>query len=400
MFGFFGPPSKKKFAAMLIKRIAAAGGPTDFVFDENTFVLKRKSQVAYLGNVHTAYCQATSKEIRTRLLDNFTSALLPQANQEPTFDEVRPHLVATVRERVLFSFSSLHWEIETDEAQVPPQVSEPISAWFVRTLALDYPGHLAFVNEKQIQDWGILTEDAFAVGLENLRNATTPKFSHTQGVFKGTWDDDYDSSRILLPGLFDDLPIKGEPVVVIPNRLTLLVAGSDDPDAIVRMLTQAEEILQSTAKNQNMAPLILKGGQIAEYSVSPSSPIFNAVERARKMAAMTYYEEQKKILESLYEKSGKDLFVASYTLMRHQGAQDEFRSHGVWSRDIATLLPVTDEVIFHDHTLPEGSQIAAKCSWKRVCAVLGDLMLDTKMFPTRFYVSKFTTPEQLRLLRK
>lgn len=396
MFGLFGPPKKQEFASILMEKIKAAGGPSDFVYDEASFTLKRKANVVYLGHVHETYCQASKSE-REAIILNFARGL-QEKSDDVSFDEVRPHLVAVVRERVYFAFTALHWEIETDEKKMPLQLSRPVSRWFTTSVVIDAPGSMTFVTEENLKSWGIYEDEAFAIGLENLQAATSPKFSGGDGLFRGEWNDDFDSSRILLPGLFDDLPLVGDPVVVLPNRSTFLVAGAGDPQAIARMLIQAEEILTSKPRPQNIAPLLVKNDGLEEFTVPLESPIFNAVERARKLAAQSYYTEQKDLLEKLHEKSGSDLFVASHTLMKEKDAVRQFRSHSVWSRDVATLLPVADEIVFYDHTMPEGAQTVARCSWERVQSIVGDLMLDTQMFPARFYVSKFPSPEQLRML--
>jgi hypothetical protein len=67
---------------------------------------------------------------------------------------------------------------------------------------------------------------------------------------------------------------------------------------------------------------------------------------------------------------------------------------------VPSLLPVADVVVFFDPNRPEPERIVAQAPWSRVQAVVGDLMLDTKMFPVRQYVSKFPTPEQLSALER
>jgi hypothetical protein len=124
--------------------------------------------------------------------------------------------------------------------------------------------------------------------------------------------------------------------------------------------------------------------------------VFHAVQRCRRLAALSAYQGQKGLLEESFAKNGKDYFVASYSLFqRPDGAHF---SQSVWSKGVATLLPVTDEVHLFDPDLPEGKQILGSVPWARVMAVAGDLMLDTAMFPQRFYVSKFPSPDQLKAL--
>jgi hypothetical protein len=41
----------------------------------------------------------------------------------------------------------------------------------------------------------------------------------------------------------------------------------------------------------NPAPLILEDGEVADFSVSENSPIFHDVERAKKISALSYYQQ-------------------------------------------------------------------------------------------------------------
>jgi hypothetical protein len=143
----------------------------------------------------------------------------------------------------------------------------------------------------------------------------------------------------------------------------------------------------------NPAPLILKDGEIADFSVREDSPIFSDVERAKKISALIYYQQQAENLRKLYEQKGKDLYVANYTL--NQGETGGYESFSVWSKTVPTLLPKTDFIAFFDPTKPESQRPLGLAKWDDVMRIADDLLLDTRMFPARFYVSKFPTGEQL-----
>ena len=143
----------------------------------------------------------------------------------------------------------------------------------------------------------------------------------------------------------------------------------------------------------NLAPLILKNEEVADFFVAENSPIFNDVERAKKVSALFYYQQQTETLKKLYEQKGKDLFVANYTLNRLETGG--YESLCVWSKTVPTLLPKTDFIAFFDPAKPESQRILGLAKWEEVMRVAGDLLLDTQMFPARFYVSKFPSEEQL-----
>jgi hypothetical protein len=51
------------------------------------------------------------------------------------------------------------------------------------------------------------------------------------------WDGTCGSSGALLPGLFQELHLDGDPVIVTPNRLTLMVIGSRNTAAVMAIAT-------------------------------------------------------------------------------------------------------------------------------------------------------------------
>lgn len=256
MFEWFRRRARDRFAQRVMQAIAAAGGPADFIYDPEKFTLTRANAIANLGNSFRAYSDASGAQ-RERVFQNLVAAYTATAAEpEESFVTVREKLVAVVRERFFLAVmqGSPVWSVKPGRATPNPPVAEPLSAWFGKTIVIDYPTHVKVVSESHLKDWGVTFDEAFAIGLRKLQEGTVPRFRHEKGVYTGTWSDDYDSSRVLVPSLFDDLPLDGAPVVCLPNRLTLLVAGANDHAAVKAMLARAEEIVQTVAKPQNPGP--------------------------------------------------------------------------------------------------------------------------------------------------
>jgi len=398
MFGLFKKMTPDRFSKVVLDEIAAVGGPKDYVFVPDTFMLKRDSDLINLRNVYEQYCREKD-DVRERTLKHFVEALISSKSTKPIpWTEARDKLVAVVRERAMFSQAEAIWSIEYDRPPRANMVYRPLTKWFAKTVVVDFPGHVTVVSESQMKEWSLDFEEAFEIGVDNLKNGSTPKFGRDGAFFVGMWKDDYDSSRILLPDLFSGLHLNGDPVVVLPNRLTLLVAGSSDESGIQAMLIKAEEIMRAETKPQNPSPLVIQNGQVRDFELPRSSPIFHHVQRAQRLAAMEYCNDQKGQLDKLYAQKGKDLFVASYKL--NMAKDGEYSSFSVWSKGVPSLLPETDTVFFFDPGLPKDQQVVARAPWATVTSVAGDFMLDTNMFPTRFYVSKFPSAEQLASLKQ
>jgi hypothetical protein len=63
----------------------------------------------------------------------------------------------------------------------------------------------------------------------------------------GPWQDNYDPARLLLLDKIRQPKIKGDPVILIPNRDSLLLTGSKDPKGLLGWVQSAH-----TGKNQGI----------------------------------------------------------------------------------------------------------------------------------------------------
>src|ERR1700757_212605 len=231
------------------------------------------------------------------------------------------------------------------------------------------------VSSESLRTWDSSFYQLYEIGLARLRDCTTPRFEKQPGFYVGGWHDDYDNSRILIPEVFSPLHLDGDPVVCLPNRNSLLVTGSENHAGIQAMLRHAEEIVRTKPRPMNPAPLIVKDGEVADFSVAENSLIFNDVERAKKVSELFYYQQQTETLVKLYEQKGKDLFVANYTLNRLETGG--YESMCVWSKTVSSLLPKTDFIAFFDPTRPESQRKLGRAKWDHVMRIAGDLFLDT-----------------------
>lgn len=392
MFGLFSPPSRKKFVKLLLAELQKRGSSATYEFHEAEFLLTRGGEKIWLENVYSSYCEAKGDH-RRRILDNFVGmmAVAGDSDIEVPWTKAAPLLMSGVRETVIFDFMTSYTATGDAEKKLE-QIRRPFTRWFSQTLLLDAPTHVAYVGPAQLKGWNVKPEEAFELGLHNLRERSAPHFRLENDIFIGAWQDDYDSSRLLLPEIFAGLPLNGKPVIAAPNRLTLLVTGDRDIAAVQRLLALAEKVVREQPKPQNPSPLTIEDGQVVDFHVPANSPLAPAVQRANGITALMYYQDQQRVLDEYHEKTGKDIYVGKYTLL--QRPDGGYHSYAVWSYDVVTLLPEVDVVEFYDARKPKGSEGVASVPWARVLAVLGDQMLDTKLFPPRFYVNTFPTPEQ------
>src|ERR1700722_16656468 len=172
-------PFKKKpfgiddFAKLVMTEAKKAGIAESLEYDPKGLVLRRGDQRTYLVNLFNDYSQAGDEQ-KKRILGN-ALALLREKKTDISFEEAKSKVVAAVRERALFSFTTLWSELEGRKTE-PKIASEPISAWFGRCLVLDFPGYVTMVSPENLKSWGVSFGELFEVDLERLRDCTSPKF--------------------------------------------------------------------------------------------------------------------------------------------------------------------------------------------------------------------------------
>jgi hypothetical protein len=178
-----------------------------------------------------------------------------------------------------------------------------------------------------------------------------------------------------------------------PNRNTLIITGSEDVEGQRTMLNLTREALKEP-RPMSPRPLILKDGEWLNYFPQHDTPLFDDYATFRVETFGQDYAEQKALLEKLYEKRGEDIFVASFSSMEDKETK-KIESFCVWSRDVLTLLPKTDLIIFYDHEKPEKERKVCTARWADVQRTVGALMQPQGFYPERYKVESFPNPPSI-----
>ena len=182
-------------------------------------------------------------------------------------------------------------------------------------------------------------------------------------------------------------------VAMIPNRDKLILSGSEDEGGIQNMVTMAEQSVQDPRWITGFA-FFMDEGTWMPWLPASDHPAYNRLRLLRVQSLAKDYEEQKKLLDARHQNTGKDIWFASYSALRNNDS-GEVSSYCVWSKEVDTLLPETDEVKFFVATSAAGGDVVASGSWDQVRAVVGHLMKPLGTFPERYRVKEFPTSEQL-----
>jgi hypothetical protein len=128
---------------------------------------------------------------------------------------------------------------------------------------------------------------------------------------------------------------------------------------------------------------------------TPSDPDLSALLDLQKEQMNRDYEQQKGLLEKLYEVRHEDVFVASYILVQKKSAED-LTSYAVWTKGVTTLLPLADRIAFVELE----TNVQFEAPWSAATAVVGHRMTKTDLYPERYRIDDYPTPSEIEQLKR
>lgn len=388
---FFGPPSQDRFARQLIAALREAGDPRQATYFAEKFQIRffdegRDAGIANLRNFYDEHCRTPRGE-RRRHMRHIVRGLLTYLKEVPhEFEDVRPDLRPIVRTRSYFEFLRLQSEIEGHE---PPDIpNHDIGDHLCGALVYDLPESMQSINQEQLDQWDLGYYQALEVARENLSEAEFAIASVDDRLYVTATGDNYDASRLLLIDLIEQLDVQGRPVAVVPNRDTLVITGADDDRGLAMMADYVEQAILSP-RPMSAIPMVLEAGEWRTWMPPPDHPHYGRFRLLELKSLGGEYAEQKELLDTLHLRRGVDQFVAAFSAVeRPSGA---LTSYCLWSQGVDALLPRTQQVLFFG----EGVQGVCGGEWDRVAEIVGELLEPLPLYPLRFRVRGFPTPQQL-----
>lgn len=258
-------------------------------------------------------------------------------------------------------------------------------------LFVDHMGSDIAVEPQQLRDLGLEPGPALELATANLQKRSDGSFTTLgPGVFVSGWNDGHASSRLLLPERIAALPVKGDPVAMVPVRAMLLVTGADDKHGLLTMAAAAAETLATSGEPLSAQPLTLSRGQWVDFAPDPVE--FASLHDLMRGQSLREYAEQKELLDQLYAQEDDDIFVANYAPMQDRRTGRAF-GMTFWADGIASLLPRADVIAFK--TAAEVILVP----WAAAVPIVGHRMAETEDYPIRFRVSSFPSTDELEQLR-
>jgi len=391
-----GRPDRDDFARMMIKILRKGGETRPLDYDATEFLLRVGSSEnrVYLGNFYADYMAAARRD-RKVLLAKLAGLTQPAPEMDLAFAEAKKMLLPRVRERFYHEVVRLDAIFHgAREEEFKPMPTRLLNEHLTVEVVIDMPDRVGIVSESQLKEWGISLDEALALGRENLWRLSTKSFeSLGPGLYASSVSDTHDASRMYLHDLVWQHEVKGRHVVIAPNRNLLLVSGSEEAEALAKMVAVAEEVLQQPRAMTGMA-FELDGSTWKPWLPPVESPLYQQFHNLALRSMARDYGEQKNLLEKIFQKQAKDIFVGSplYVQRKKDGS---IYSTSSWAQDVDTLLAQADYVSFAEFPSGAKPQIMGYGRWERVVEVAGGLMHRTEHYPPRYHVTQFPTKDQL-----
>jgi hypothetical protein len=239
---------------------------------------------------------------------------------------------------------------------------------------------LSYVPQALLSDWRVSREACMRDALRNLGKSawTLEQIGH---VFRSRAHDSYDAARLLFHDAFRALPLKGDPVVLVPDRDCLVVTGSDDVDGLKQVAATGHVRIEEASRLISGTPLILRGDTWEEFH-PPAQTRVAFAHLARLYDAMNYGLQTSFLRD---QSAGQDdnLLVAKVQVFKT--GPDRYETFTYLPSVGQTLLPKVDHVVLHD-LQTETTQLTP---WADLFRVLGSKMPPVQLHPVRYRVESF-----------
>ncbi|MCC2972473.1 hypothetical protein [Massilia sp. IC2-476] len=397
LFDFFRrPPTPHKYAQLLMKKLAIHHPDEPVRFDEAGFRLlvgSDGSQVINLHNLYPEYCAADKHE-RVLQLERAIAIMRPPG-LPATFAEARTHLMPVLRGRGMMEYLRL-MELGKEPSASSGSLAFPFSSDTALMLVHDGEHMMQSFGAAQLEQWGVTADQALAAAMDTLRDASVDRFVQIEpGLFAGDWGDAYDSSRLLLADLAHRIA-GANPVAMAPARGTLLLASGNNVEGVRAMVALSQRIADSEPRPVSALMYRYQDGRPVDY-VPEDEVARSALENLKRQYLFGDYAAQKETLDELHEKSGTDIFVASYKVMRDETQGIEY-SLCSWTNGVDSLLPRTERVALVVYEGDEMQELLM-LPWDALHAACAELMVPVPdAYPERYRVTAFPDLARVRPL--
>ncbi len=385
------PLSKDDFAKLMMDRIRQTGEKGKIIYKPDEFCLHGEGSAfaaMFLANAYKEYCAAPVAD-RSRVVRHYVRNWFAASKKTPDeFEDAKPDLMPVVRSRSYFERNN----VEVTDGLPLDRSYEVLGEHFGIGLVYDLPESMRSIPQASLDAWGVTFYEALEAAMENFLSLEGKFIGPESGIgaYLSATGDNYDASRLLLKDAIRRFRVKGDHIAMVPNRENLIVVGSEDAKGLAGMAKLAAQAMKEARPISGIA-LRLDGDEWTPWMPPQSHPSYKEFQELRLQTFRQDYAQQKEMLDKLHEKSGEDVFVASFGAIKRPDGK--IFSYGTWTETTNTLLPKTDAVVLG--RLGGEPQMV---EWDRAVEVVGDLMEAVDIYPPRWRVTEFPTKKQLKAM--
>jgi hypothetical protein len=399
LFKLFNRPiSRDAFAKLLMGEIRAAGQGQSMSYDAEAYCLRfdGANDFLNLSNAYLAYSRAARRD-RSAVLRQYAALRAVPQGQDVSLDEAKANLLPRVQSRfyhqvIRHTFSKLERKPGAEPDEIPTQ---PFAGELALDLIYDLPQSVQSVSKKSLQKWGLSFEDGLAIAKENLWRRSNEQWQQVaKGLYLSPWRDTHDVARIYLHDLIWQLPVEGEHVAIAPNRVTLIVTGSEDERGLLAAAQLAEKAFEFDRIVSGIT-FKLQGNRWIPWLPDGAHPAYWPLKKLGLRIRAMDYAEQKKMLDADNEKAGIDQFIPKFGIRQREDGS--WFTLATWTDGVDdALLPEAEWIALSRFiSEAEGAKVLGFVEFSELKAIAGELMAATEHYPPRYHTRAFPSAEQL-----
>ncbi|HYC70925.1 MAG TPA: DUF1444 family protein [Opitutaceae bacterium] len=223
---------------------------------------------AYLDNAYDEYRQAPAS--KAAIFARHAQTLAAAATPLP--DKVdRTRIVPVVKDR--------GWIAESRQAMKDRGAKNGDEVFFetlgpdvVVMYAEDRPTSIRYLSAKDLDQAEVSRAELRALACDNLKRLLpSPNRHGADGFYMMTLDGTFEASLLLYPKIWtpEQMPVKGEVVVAIPNRDMLIATGSEDAAGLEKMRALVEKSWQTGSYRLTRKLFVFRGDHLEEFASPP-----------------------------------------------------------------------------------------------------------------------------------
>jgi hypothetical protein len=383
------PPDEDAFADLVLRTLKEIGDRRPATYDRENFrvVVKEEGEDAWLFNLRNIYSEYLSADAKDReaLLRRSCLGLASRVRMPDEFEDVKPDLMVTICNRSMPELMRL--EAEGPGSKWKDLACMPVSEHLIACLVFDLPTTMQYVSADKLEEWGVSLYEAMEIARHNLEEREFKAASLADRLFVFMTSDAFDAARMLLVDRLRSLAINGPPVAMAFSRDSLILTGADDVEGLGIMAGLAE---RKAEEPRQICPIPHKlvDETWEPWLPPPEHPRYEKFRVLKLKYLYGEYAKQKPLLDEWCKRTAEDIFVASYSAVEKNGKP---LSYCVWSKGANTYLPETEFVALLD---PQSKQTAF-VRWDPLTAAVGHLMTAVDMYPPRWRVTEFPSPQEI-----